>query len=289
MIKGYKVFNPDWTCLGFKYEVGKTYKHNGDISICESGFHFCQVASDCFSYYRFDNQNKVAEVDAIGFVQTADDKSVTDEIRIVREISWPEVLTIVNTGKNCTGLCNTGNNNSGNRNTGGCNSGSNNSGECNSGSYNSGSHNVGGCNSGSYNSGDCNSGDCNSGSYNSGGCNSGDWNDGNWNSGFFSTITPCWMFEKPTSLTYDEVQELRGMQILGQNYENNWWIQSQNMSEEEKEAHPEHEAKGGYIKTVSFTEACKIMWNNLSSDEKKEVRNLPNFDADIFERITGIR
>lgn len=24
-IKGYKVFNPDWTCRNFQYEVGKTF------------------------------------------------------------------------------------------------------------------------------------------------------------------------------------------------------------------------------------------------------------------------
>ena len=25
-IKGYKVFNPDWTCRNFQYEVGKTFE-----------------------------------------------------------------------------------------------------------------------------------------------------------------------------------------------------------------------------------------------------------------------
>lgn len=39
-IKGYKVFNPDWTCRGFQYKVGETFVHNGDIEMCGSGFHF---------------------------------------------------------------------------------------------------------------------------------------------------------------------------------------------------------------------------------------------------------
>ena len=39
-VKGYKVFNPDWTCSGFQYEVGKTFEHDGNIEMCGSGFHF---------------------------------------------------------------------------------------------------------------------------------------------------------------------------------------------------------------------------------------------------------
>ena len=34
IIKGYKVFNHDWTCRGFQYEVGKTFKHDGNIEMC---------------------------------------------------------------------------------------------------------------------------------------------------------------------------------------------------------------------------------------------------------------
>lgn len=41
-MKAYKVFNPDWTCRGFQYEIGKTYVHNGDISMCQAGFHACK-------------------------------------------------------------------------------------------------------------------------------------------------------------------------------------------------------------------------------------------------------
>lgn len=96
-VKGYKVFNPDWTCRGF---------------------HFCEKAADCFSYYSFNSENRVAEVIALGEVDTDGKKSCTNKIQIVREIPWQELLTIVNTGKDCTGLCNTGDWNKSSFNTG---------------------------------------------------------------------------------------------------------------------------------------------------------------------------
>ena len=51
-IKGYKVFNSDFSCRNFQFEVGKSYKIEGDLKICSNGFHFCEKASDCFNYYR---------------------------------------------------------------------------------------------------------------------------------------------------------------------------------------------------------------------------------------------
>lgn len=268
-IKGYKVFNPDWTCRGFQYKVGETFVHNGNIEMCGSGFHFCRKASDCFSYYDFNSNNKVAEVEAIGLVETRGDKSVTDKIKIVREIKWMELLTIVNEGNNCTGLCN---------------SGYYNSGDYNSGYYNSGNHN-----SGYYNSGYYNSGGRNSGYYNSGNYNSGDWNSTNYSTGFLnSEQQPIYMFNQPTNMQREEVYNLAGIQILNRNFENSWWIYSENMSAEEKAAHPEHETTGGYLKTVDFKTACKIMWDNLDEEDKEAVRNLPNFDNDVFREITGI-
>ena len=289
-IKGYKVFDPDWSCRGYKYEVGKTFKHNGNIEMCGKGFHFCQKASDCFNYYSFDSNNKVAEVLATGLVETKGDKSVTNELMIVREITWQELLTIVNEGRDCTGLCNTGdcntgdwntgNRNTGNRNTGDWNTGNRNTGDCNTGDWNTGDWNTGDWNTGNRNTGDCNTGDW----------NTGDWNTGDWNTGFFSTITPkAWLFEKETDLTHEEVFRLPGMQILSWNYENNWWIYSDNMSDEEKKAHPEHQKTGGYLKTIPFKEACNLMWSHISVNEKQKVFTLPNFNAAIFEKVTGIK
>lgn len=113
IIEGYKVFNPDWTCRNFKYEVGKTYEHDGDIEVCEAGFHFCQKAINCFNYYSFDNKNKVAKIEAIGLIKTDGDKSVTNKITIVKEIKWEELLNIVNIGNCNSGDWNIGDYNSG--------------------------------------------------------------------------------------------------------------------------------------------------------------------------------
>ena len=113
MTKGYKVFNPDWTCRGFQYEVGKTYEEDVVPDVCKVGFHFCPKLADCFGYYDFNPNNKVAEIEAIGDIDEGDNKCCTNKITIVKEIAWQEVLDLVNFGKACTGLCNTGNRNTG--------------------------------------------------------------------------------------------------------------------------------------------------------------------------------
>jgi hypothetical protein len=127
VVKGFKVFNPDWTCnpngKPFQYEVGGVYEEDVKPMVCDRGFHFCEKAADCFNYYQFNPDNKVAEVVALGEVDSDGTKSCTNKIQIVREIPWQELLEIVNTGKGCTGLCNSGNRNSGNRNSGNWNSG----------------------------------------------------------------------------------------------------------------------------------------------------------------------
>ena len=117
-MKGYKVFKSDWTCREFQYEVGKTYEMKEGPVCCKRGFHFCGKLIDCFNHYRFDSKNKVAEIEAMGAIDKRDSKFCTNKIKIVRELSWHEVLDLVNTGKDNTGRGNTGNGNTGNKNTG---------------------------------------------------------------------------------------------------------------------------------------------------------------------------
>ena len=131
-IKGFKVFRPDWTCSPNgntkQYTCPGKFEEEGELDVCGHGMHFCQTAADCFNYYSFNSENKVAEVIAYGDVRTDGDKSCTDKLEIVREIPWDEVLRIVNIGKNCTGRCNTGNRNTGDWNTGDWNKSSFNTG-----------------------------------------------------------------------------------------------------------------------------------------------------------------
>ncbi len=143
-VKGYKVFNPDFTCRGFQFEVGKVYEEDVVPSCCDRGFHFCRELKDCFSYYSFNPGNKVAEVVALGDVnESKDNKCCTNKIEIVAEISWEDVLRMVNTGKGNSGL-----NNTGNCNTGYCNTGDRNTGYYNTGDRNTGDYNTGYCNTG---------------------------------------------------------------------------------------------------------------------------------------------
>lgn len=64
-LKGYKIFNSDWTCKGFQYEVGETYEIEGKPELCKHGFHFCTRLKDCFKYYPCVTWNHIAEVEAL--------------------------------------------------------------------------------------------------------------------------------------------------------------------------------------------------------------------------------
>ena len=291
-MKGYKVFNSDWTCRGFQFEVGKVFEEDVTPVCCDRGFHFCTKASDCFRYYSFDPDNKVAEVEALGDIDTQDDdsKCCTNKIHIIREITWQEVLDLVNLGKGCTGLCNSGDWNSGDWNSGDWNSGNRNSGNRNSGNRNSGNRNSGDWNSGNRNSGDWNSGDCNSGNRNSGDWNSGDWNKTCFSNGCFNTESPkIFLFNKPSDWTYQDWLNSDARYILMDCPSNVLsWIWEDDMTDEEKEQHPEYSVTGGFLKHIEKETGRQMWWDGLSDRKKTIVMNLPNFDKDIFKEITGI-
>ena len=279
-VKGYKVFNPDWTCRGKQYSCPGTFEEFVSPSVCNVGMHFCKNAADCFRYYDFNPNNHVAEVIAHGTVAEDDNKCATNKLEIVREIPWAEVLEIVNTGKTCTGRCNSGNRNSGNWNSGDWNSGDRNSGDWNSGDRNSGD----------WNSGNRNSGDWNSGNRNSGNWNSGDWNATSFSNGCFNTVSPkIYMFNKPTDWTFEQWFNCRARRLLNEIDDCPLeYVYLSDMTDEEKAAHPEAETTGGYLRKRTTADNARKWWAGLSADDQNVILSLPNFDAAIFKEITGV-
>ena len=290
VVHGFKVFRPDWTCSPNgntkQYTCPGKFEEEGELDVCGHGMHFCQTAADCFNYYSFNSENKVAEVIAYGDVRTDGDKSCTDKLEIVREIPWDEVLRIVNIGKNCTGRCNTGDRNTGNRNTGDRNTGDRNTGNRNTGDRNTGNRNTGNRNTGNRNTGDRNTGDRNTGDW-----NTGDWNKSSFNTGCFNTEEQkIMLFNKPSNMTYSEWLDSDARYLLNQIPKDVVeWVYEEDMTDEEKAAHPTYETTGGYLKVLDESECGQLWWGSLSDRRKEIIKAIPNFDAEIFFQCTGVR
>ena len=285
VVHGFKVFRPDWTCSPNgntkQYTCPGKFEEEGELDVCGHGMHFCQTAADCFNYYSFNSENKVAEVIAYGDVRTDGDKSCTDKLEIVREIPWDEVLRIVNIGKNCTGRCNTGDWNTGDWNTGDCNTG-----DCNTGNRNTGDWNTGDWNTGNRNTGNRNTGDWNTGDW-----NTGDWNKSSFNTGCFNTEEQkIMLFNKPSDMTYSEWLDSDARYLLNQIPKDVVeWVYEEDMTDEEKATHPTYETTGGYLKVLDESECGQLWWGSLSDRRKEIIKAIPNFDAEIFFQCTGVR
>ena len=275
VVHGFKVFRSDWTCSPNgntkQYTCPGKFEEEGELDVCGHGMHFCQTAADCFNYYSFNSENKVAEVIAYGDVRTDGDKSCTDKLEIVREIPWDEVLRIVNIGKNCTGRCNTGN--------------------WNTGDWNTGNRNTGNRNTGNRNTGDCNTGNWNTGDWNTGDWNTGDWNKSSFNTGCFNTEEQkIMLFNKPSDMTYSEWLDSDARYLLNQIPKDVVeWVYEEDMTDEEKATHPTYETTGGYLKVLDESECGQLWWGSLSDRRKEIIKAIPNFDAEIFFQCTGVR
>lgn len=98
MVKGYKVFLPDWTCRpngGFKqYSCPGMFEQNGKLEMCGNGMHFCKEITDCLHYAAYIQGAKIAEVIAHGDVIERGAKCCTNKLEVVKEVSPEEYLAI---------------------------------------------------------------------------------------------------------------------------------------------------------------------------------------------------
>ena len=129
---------------------------------------------------------------------------------------------------------------------------------------------------------------CNTGNYNTGDCNTG-----NYNTGVFCTNEnpKINMFDDPSEWTMQDWLRSDAREILsGLPYTHTTLVVSGDMSEEEKENHPEYKTIGGYLKTIIATaDGKQAWWDNLTDAEKNIIKTLPNFDEIKFCKCIGIK
>jgi len=326
-MRAYKVFveistNENWRLIPFGVGIEEEYSFKegdnvvdtihslkGELELPNTGFSFYRELFKCLGYYSFNPKNKVVEIEILGdIIGNPEWEEFTNKFKIIRELSWGEVLRRCNSGSGNSGYgnsgdCNVGFYNSGDYNTGGFNSGDYNTGEHNLGEHNTGSenvgnYNVGDCNFGAfntgsenvgnYNVGDCNFGYKNSGDGNVGNYNSGDFNTGNCNFGTFNTITPKMsFFNKVSEIKYEEWIKHPAYFVI-QKFYLIPFIPQKDMTEKEKENFPRYMIDRGYLKKYDYKIACNMWWDKLTEDEKEIFQTIPNFDKDVFFEITGI-
>ena len=267
-----KGFGKDLKCRGYQFEVGKEYKIDlpegytlTARDLCsDKVFHFCDSLRKVHAHYNCaDAINRFCEIEVLGQFCETEDKCGSNHIKIIREITGAELQIMKGLTNGNTGLFNSGNCNSGNWNSGYKNSGYKNSGNRNSGDWNSGYKN-----SGNRNSGDCNSGDCNSGMFNK----------TNGSNGVFCNQEPtiC-IFNVQTNMTLSEFYESKYWDAINSSsFPLTEWIEEPNSP------------TGGKLITRTYQEACRMWWDGMSDKNKAIVKDMPNFDIDVFCDITGI-
>ena len=155
-----------------------------------------------------------------------------------------------------------------------------NTGEFNTGDYNTGEFNTGYYNTGCYNTGDCNTGDC----------NTGDFNLTDHETGCFCTEThTIRIFDADSNMTFDEWRQSKYYRVLRRvNARPVIWVCKDDMTEQERTAHPEYVTTGGCLRKADPRDAYQRWWDRLSESDRDIIRSIPNFDADKFKQITGV-
>ncbi len=95
-MKGFKGFNPDFTCKGKQYSENTVFEEE-KAEICNSGMHFCEYPLDVFKFYPPVNDNcelnEFAEVEALDGAKTKDDiKFCTKKLKVGTKIGIPGLI-----------------------------------------------------------------------------------------------------------------------------------------------------------------------------------------------------
>ncbi|MEO1169953.1 MAG: hypothetical protein AAFW97_14710, partial [Pseudomonadota bacterium] len=91
----YKGFDKNLSCRGFQFEIGETYVHDGDVIVCESGFHVCEHPMDVWRYRApAESRFTVVEYDGKTEGHSEDSKLAVEKLTIKSEVSLAEFIKL---------------------------------------------------------------------------------------------------------------------------------------------------------------------------------------------------
>jgi hypothetical protein len=202
-----------------------------------------------------------------------------------------------NTGHYSTGDCSTGNRSTGYHSTGNYSTGNYSTGDWSTGyhstgDWSTGNRSTGHCSTGDYSTGDWSTGDWSTGDRSTGYRSTGNystgyWSTSNYSTGHFSTIDEMGFsaFNKPCTR-----EQWAQADIPSWLYFNlTEWVDKEDMTDLEKQDHPTYETTGGYLKVYEYQEAWEKSYDNATREEQLKIKSLPNFDAEVFYEISGIK
>lgn len=94
-MKTYKGFDKDLKCRNFQYEVGKEYEMDGEICVCNRGFHACASPLEVFDHYDMLN-SRFCEVEQSGEIDKEENstKTCSSKIKIVAELKLADMIKL---------------------------------------------------------------------------------------------------------------------------------------------------------------------------------------------------
>ena len=92
------------------------------------------------------------------------------------------------------------------------------------------------------------------------------------------------MFNKDTNIRRDEINFPSFLY-----FDLNVWVSHDTATDEEKEEYKQEiEVCGGFLKTLEYKEAFRLAWDKADKEEHKKLLELPNWNNEIFKKISGI-
>ena len=88
----YKGFDKDLKCLGFQYEEGKEYIHEGTVEVSKDGFHACEKPFDVFAYYPPNDFHRFCVVEGSGKEAVGRNKTSFEKLKIKVELGLSEFI-----------------------------------------------------------------------------------------------------------------------------------------------------------------------------------------------------